>query len=85
MCHTLIMGMNQINPTGIPHDQVLASGLTMGESIERVSTYADEVTALEQVLSPAQLDQVTDLADQWACLPFEALERALAQATNSAA
>ena len=57
----------------------------MGEAIERVRTYSDEVASLEPVLTPEQLDQVTDLADLWACLPFEALERALSQAAGNAA
>lgn len=77
--------MNQVNPRGIPLDQVLANGLTMGESIDRVRAYAREVSALEAVLSEDHLEQVLELADVWACLPYEALGRALAQATASAA
>lgn len=77
--------MSQINPLNIPEDHVLDSGLTMGEAINRMRTYAKEIDALEEVLTPEQLDQVTDLADLWACLPFEALERALSQAAGNAA
>lgn len=71
------MRISKINPNEIPLDHVLASGLTMGEAIARMSSYAHEIEALEQVLTPEQLDQLTDLADQWACLPFEALEWAI--------
>lgn len=79
------MKVSPVNPNGIPLDQVLPAGLTMGQAIERMRTYAHEVEALEQVLSPERLEWVTDLADQWGCLPVEALERALAQTPKTAA
>lgn len=75
----------QINPNNVPLDQVLPAGLTMSQAIDHVRTYASEVHALAQWMTPEAIEQVTHWADQWACLPSEALARISTETAQQAA